>query len=63
VCGEEDQREEKAPSIEAGEFVREEFEHFRGSKHGKGQADAAADFLIVDRIVSIKISVDSGLVM
>jgi len=31
---EEDQREGKAPSTQAGEFVREEIEHVREGKHG-----------------------------
>jgi hypothetical protein len=31
---EEDRREGKAPSTQAGEFVREEFEHIREGKHG-----------------------------
>ena len=30
----EDKREEKAPSTQAGEFVREEIEHVREGKHG-----------------------------
>jgi Family of unknown function (DUF6496) len=30
----EDRREGKAPSTQAGEFVREEMEHIRGGKHG-----------------------------
>jgi len=29
-----DAREGKAPSTQAGEFVREEFEHIREGKHG-----------------------------
>src|SRR5436853_526136 len=31
---EEDKREGKAPSTQAGEFVREEIEHIREGKHG-----------------------------
>jgi len=31
---EEDKEEGKAPSTQAGEFVREEIEHVRGGKHG-----------------------------
>ena len=31
---EEDRRQGKAPSTQAGEFVREEFEHVREGKHG-----------------------------
>src|SRR5215472_13621936 len=31
---EEDRREGKSPSTQAGEFVREEFEHVRQGKHG-----------------------------
>jgi len=31
---EEDRREGKAPTTQAGEFVREEFEHVREGKHG-----------------------------
>jgi hypothetical protein len=31
---EQDRREGKAPSTQAGEFVREEFEHIREGKHG-----------------------------
>src|SRR5512146_3247117 len=31
---EEDKREGKAPSTQAGEFVREEMEHIRRGKHG-----------------------------
>ena len=31
---EEDKREGKAPSTQAGEFVREEIEHVREGKHG-----------------------------
>ena len=31
---EEDRREGKSPSTQAGEFVREEFEHVREGKHG-----------------------------
>jgi hypothetical protein len=30
----EDEREGKSPSTQAGEFVREEFHHVRGGKHG-----------------------------
>src|SRR5215470_4899978 len=30
----EDEREGKAPSTQAGEFVREEMEHIRAGKHG-----------------------------
>ena len=31
---EKDKREGKAPSTQAGEFVREEFDHIREGKHG-----------------------------
>jgi len=31
-----DAQEGKAPSTQAGEFVREEFEHVREGKHGAG---------------------------
>jgi hypothetical protein len=37
----EDQREGKSPSIQAGEFVREEFEHVREGKHGAKSAKQA----------------------
>jgi hypothetical protein len=34
---EEDKREGKAPSTQAGEFVHEEIEHVREGKHGRVQ--------------------------
>ena len=33
-CSRRDAREGKAPSTQAGEFVREEMEHIREGKHG-----------------------------
>src|SRR5581483_3527603 len=36
-----DRREGKAPSTQAGEFVREEMEHIRGGKHGARSAKQA----------------------
>src|SRR5712691_6249604 len=38
---EEDKREGKAPSTQAGEFVREEIEHVREGKHGARSAKQA----------------------
>src|SRR2546428_1579009 len=38
---EEDKREGKAPSTQAGEFVREEIEHIREGKHGARSARQA----------------------
>ena len=38
---EEDKREGKAPSTQAGEFVREEMEHIREGKHGARSAKQA----------------------
>jgi hypothetical protein len=38
---EEDKREGKAPSTQAGEFVREEIEHIREGKHGARSAKQA----------------------
>src|SRR5512142_836092 len=37
----EDQREGKAPTTQAGEFVREEIEHIREGKHGARTAKQA----------------------
>src|SRR4051812_26988650 len=37
----EDRREGKAPSTQAGEFVREEMEHIREGKHGAASAKQA----------------------
>src|SRR5438477_2854139 len=37
----EDEREGKAPSTQAGEFVREEMEHIREGKHGARSAKQA----------------------
>src|SRR5216684_2878431 len=36
-----DKREGKAPSTQAGEFVREEIEHIRAGKHGARSAKQA----------------------
>jgi len=36
-----DEREGKAPSTQAGEFVREEFEHIREGKHGARSTEQA----------------------
>ena len=36
-----DAREGKSPSTQAGEFVREEFEHIREGKHGAKSAKQA----------------------
>ena len=36
-----DAREGKAPTTQAGEFVREEFEHIREGKHGASSAKQA----------------------
>jgi hypothetical protein len=38
---EEDKREGKAPSTQAGEFVREEIEHIREGKHGARSTEQA----------------------
>ena len=38
---EKDRRQGKAPSTQAGEFVREEFEHIREGKHGARSAKQA----------------------
>src|SRR2546430_10684421 len=38
---EEDKREGKSPSTQAGEFVREEMEHIREGKHGARSAKQA----------------------
>ena len=37
----EDKREGKAPSTQAGEFVREEIDHIREGKHGARSAKQA----------------------
>jgi uncharacterized protein DUF6496 len=37
----EDEREGKAPSTQAGEFVREEMDHIREGKHGARSAKQA----------------------
>ncbi len=37
----EDEREGKSPSTQAGEFVRQEFEHIREGKHGAAAAKQA----------------------
>jgi hypothetical protein len=37
----EDEREGKAPTTQAGEFVREEFDHVREGKHGVASAKQA----------------------
>lgn len=37
----EDARQGKAPSTQAGEFVREEFEHVKRGKHGVSSAKQA----------------------
>src|SRR5437868_10812600 len=37
----EDAREGKAPSTQAGEFVKEEMDHIRGGKHGARSAKQA----------------------
>jgi Family of unknown function (DUF6496) len=37
----EDEREDKSPSTQAGEFVREEMEHIREGKHGARSAKQA----------------------
>ena len=36
-----DKREGKAPSTQAGEFVREEMEHIREGKHGARSTEQA----------------------
>jgi hypothetical protein len=38
----EDAREGKAPSTQAGEFVREEMDHIREGKHGSRSAKQAS---------------------
>ena len=38
---EKDRRQGKAPTTQAGEFVREEFEHIREGKHGARSAKQA----------------------
>ena len=40
-CAEQDEREGKAPSTQAGEFVKEEIEHIREGKHGARSAKQA----------------------
>src|SRR3982751_3538409 len=37
----EDEREAKSPSTQAGEFVREEMEHIRGGEHGARSPEQA----------------------
>src|SRR5262245_45842226 len=55
---EEDKREGKAPSTQAGEFVREEIEHIREGKHGARSAkQAIAIGLSKARRAGVKLSV------
>jgi len=54
---EEDKREGKAPSTQAGEFVREEIEHIREGKHGARSArQAIAIGLSKARRAGVKLS-------
>src|SRR5258705_956575 len=54
---EEDKREGKAPSTQAGEFVREEIEHIREGKHGaRSTKQAIAIGLSKARRAGVKLS-------
>jgi hypothetical protein len=54
----EDKREGKAPSTQAGEFVREEIEHIREGKHGaRSTKQAIAIGLSKARRAGVKLSV------
>src|SRR5712691_94413 len=54
---EEDKREGKAPSTQAGEFVREEMEHIRQGKHGaRSTKQAIAIGLSKARRAGVKLS-------
>lgn len=57
----EDKREGKAPSTQAGEFVREEIEHVREGKHGaRSTAQAIAIGLSKARRAGVKLPAKKG---
>ena len=57
----EDEREGKAPSTQAGEFVREEFHHIREGKHGaRSTKQAIAIGLSKARHAGVKLSKPRG---
>jgi hypothetical protein len=56
-----DKRQGKAPSTQAGEFVREEIEHIRGGKHGaKNAKQAIAIGLSKARRAGVRLPPKSG---
>ena len=56
-----DAREGKAPSTQAGEFVREEFEHIREGKHGaRSTKQAIAIGLSKARRAGVKLPPQAG---
>jgi hypothetical protein len=58
---EEDKREGKAPSTQAGEFVREEIEHIREGKHGaRSTKQAIAIGLSKARRAGVKLPAKKG---
>src|SRR6267143_4049151 len=58
---EEDKREGKAPSTQAGEFVREEIEHVREGKHGaRSTKQAIAIGLSKARRAGVKLPAKKG---
>lgn len=57
----EDEREGKSPSTQAGEFVREEFDHIREGKHGaRSPQQAIAIGLSKARRAGIKLGAPKG---
>src|ERR1041385_3219155 len=57
----EDEREGKAPSTQAGEFVREEMHHIREGKHGaRSSKQAVAIGLSKARRAGVKLKAPSG---
>src|SRR4051794_26912522 len=57
----EDKREGKAPSTQAGEFVREEIEHIREGKHGaRSTKQAIAIGLSKARRAGVKLPATKG---
>jgi len=57
----EDKREGKSPSTQAGEFVREEFDHVREGKHGvQSRQQAIAIGLSKARKAGVKLAPPKG---
>lgn len=57
----EDKREGKSPSTQAGEFVREEFDHVREGKHGvQSRQQAIAIGLSKARRAGVKLAPPKG---